>query len=123
MKIARAVAAAIPALVLCVTASQAQRTSSCPITSIAIDKPTMRPGAGGYLHLTGILRHSCPVPIGVQLKWTTYDSSGAVVFSVDFWPASIRNIPPNTDYAFDIPQKPPVTPSRFTVSAIATTIW
>jgi len=76
-----------------------------------------------YAKLTGIVRHSCSFAVGVQLKWTAYNSDGTVAFSQDFWPASTTNIPPNTDYPFEMMNTAPRGKWRYTVEAIGVDQW
>lgn len=56
-------------------------------------------------HMKGVavLTNRCSEPVGVQIKVTAYDKSGAPVATRDLWPASINNIPPG-DYTFSLDQ-------------------
>jgi hypothetical protein len=48
-----------------------------------------------------VLTNRCAEPVGVQLKVTGYDKTGAPVATRDLWPASVSNIPPG-DYTFSL---------------------
>lgn len=48
-----------------------------------------------------VLTNGCAEAVGVQLKITGYDKTGAPVASHDLWPASIANIRPG-DYTFSL---------------------
>lgn len=73
--------------------------------------------------LTGIVTNHCTSAVGVQLKWTAYNSDGTIAFSNDFWPASTTNIPPNTNYAFEMMDTAPRGRWTYTVEPIATSVW
>lgn len=48
-----------------------------------------------------VLNNGCAEPVGVQVKITAPDASGAPVAARDLWPASVSNIPPG-DYTFSL---------------------
>ena len=73
--------------------------------------------------LTGIVTSHCASAVGVQLKWTAFNTDGTVAFSSDFWPASTTNIPPNTDYAFEMMDSAPRGKWTYRVEPIKVTIW
>ena len=50
-----------------------------------------------------VLTNNCAEAVGVQIKITGFDSTGAPVATRDLWPASVRNIPPG-DYTFSLDQ-------------------
>ena len=50
-----------------------------------------------------VLTNRCSEPIGVQVKITGYDKTGAPVATRELWPASVRNIPPG-DFTFSLNQ-------------------
>lgn len=55
----------------------------------------------GRIVLTAtVINNSATSACGVQLKASTYDKSGAVLDTSDFWPASIRNISPGASENF-----------------------
>lgn len=72
----------------------------CPDPMVVVSKVTVYYERLGP-RVTGIVRHSCRQAVGIELKWTMYETDGSVIFSDEWWPASAFNIPPNTDYAFD----------------------
>jgi hypothetical protein len=53
-----------------------------------------------FLILSSTVSNKGQIACGVQLKASIFDASGAVLDTRDFWPASIRNIPPGADEAF-----------------------
>lgn len=117
------VAGGVAVLIASNASGQRPAAASCPLSSVTVSKPTMRADKFGSVHLTAIVAHTCAQPVGVQLKWTTYAADGSVLFSFDFWPASINNIAPNHDFPIDIPEDQVGTPVRFTVEPIAIHVW
>jgi hypothetical protein len=73
--------------------------------------------------LTGIVMSHCAAASGVQLKWTAFNSDGTVAFSNDFWPASTTNIPPHTNYAFEMMNSAPRGKWTYRVEPISVQIW
>jgi hypothetical protein len=59
----------------------------------------------------------------VELKWTAFNADGTVAFSSEFWPASTTNIPPHTDYAFEMMNAAPRGKWTYQVSPISTSVW
>lgn len=57
-------------------------------------------------HMEGVavLNNQCKESIGVEVKVTSFDLSGAPVSTAEFWPASIRNIEPGA-YVFSMDNK------------------
>lgn len=51
---------------------------------------------GNYYTLAYSISHSCSQPTGIQLQVTGYSKGGTVLFSSEFWPGGVKNIPPNT---------------------------
>jgi hypothetical protein len=76
-----------------------------------------------YAKLTGVVTNHCTVAVGVQLKWTAFNSDGTVAFSEDFWPASTTNIPPGTDYPFEMMDAAPRGKWTYKVEPIALNRW
>lgn len=56
-----------------------------------------------YMKGVAMLTNRCSEPIGVQVKMTAYDRTGAPVATRELWPAGTRNIPPG-DYTFSLDQ-------------------
>ena len=73
--------------------------------------------------LTGIITSHCKYAAGVQLKWTAFNSDGSVAFSDDFWPASTTNIPPGTEYPFEMMNESPRGKWTYTVQPISVSVW
>ncbi|MBT8621504.1 hypothetical protein [Polynucleobacter paneuropaeus] len=78
---------------------------------------------GDWTYITGILRHSCSMATGVQLKWTAFYSDNNVAWSLNFWPNSTSNIPPNVDFPFEGMNSSRMAPSSNTISVIETRPW
>jgi hypothetical protein len=78
---------------------------------------------GDWTYITGILRHSCSMAVGVELKWTAFYSDNNVAWSRNFWPNSISNIPPNVDFPFEGMNSSRIPPSSNTISVIETRPW
>jgi hypothetical protein len=73
--------------------------------------------------LTGIITSHCASASGIQLKWTAFNSDGTVAFSNDFWPASTTNIPPHTNYAFEMMNSAPRGKWTYRVEPISVRVW
>lgn len=73
--------------------------------------------------LTGIITSHCATSAGVQLKWTAFNADGSVAFSSDFWPAKTTNIPPRSDYPFEMIESAPRGKWTFNVEPIKVTSW
>lgn len=73
--------------------------------------------------LTGIIKSNCASAVGVQLKWTAFNSDGTVAFSSDFWPASTTNIPPHSDYAFEMMEAAPRGKWTYQVEPVSVNVW
>lgn len=73
--------------------------------------------------LTGIVTSRCASAAGVELKWTAFNSDGSVAFSNDFWPASTTNIPPNSDYSFEMMDTAPRGKWTYRVEPIKVNVW
>lgn len=76
-----------------------------------------------HARLTGTVRHSCPVAIGVELKWTAYNADGSVAFSNTFFPAHTTNIPPNTAYPFETINSAPRGKWQYNVEPVRVYSW
>jgi hypothetical protein len=73
--------------------------------------------------LTGVVTNHCASSAGIRLKWTAYNSDGTVAFSNDFWPASTSNIPPHSDYSFEMMDTAPRGKWTYTVQPVSVDIW
>lgn len=71
-----------------------------------------------------VLNNSCSTPVGVQLKLTGYDKDDAPVATVEYWPASIRNLAPG-DYVSSAPRQfhYDARIARFELQVIDTRKW
>jgi hypothetical protein len=83
--------------------------AECNVSDIAIksmkagfvDECTRTPCI--YMKGVAVLTSNCAESVGVQVKITGYDGSGAPLATRELWPASIRNISPG-DYTFSLDQ-------------------
>lgn len=73
--------------------------------------------------LTGVITSRCASAAGIQLKWTAFNSDGTVAFSSDFWPASTTNIPPHSDYPFEMMSAAPRGRWTYRVEPISVNVW
>lgn len=94
---------------------------SCRTSDITVDKLGARVDYG-YTHFVGRVRNGCNQAVGVQLKLTAYGSSGDILTVDDFWPASINNIPANSDFPFETLDRIGGVKS-FTVNVIDVKTW
>jgi hypothetical protein len=95
---------------------------SCTADNFSLTKTKVRTEYD-YATLTGIVTNHCTSAVGVQLKWTAFNSDGTIAFSEDFWPASTTNIPPQTDYAFEMMASAPRGRWTYTVEPISINVW
>lgn len=102
--------------------SQTHTSAACNADDFSLSKVK---GSTEYeeAKLTGILTNHCASAVGVQLKWTAFNSDGTVAFSNDFWPASTTNIPPNTDYPFEMMNSAPRGKWTYRVEPIKVNTW
>ncbi|QLG94784.1 hypothetical protein HZF02_23830 [Pseudomonas yamanorum] len=63
-----------------------------------------------YLQGAAMLENKCAEPVGVQVQIVGYDKAGTAVATNEFWPASVRNIPPG-NYSFSLDQHLKYDPS------------
>lgn len=94
----------------------------CSTSGVWLDNTAMTESSG-YVHLTGIVHHSCQKALGVELKWTVYNGDGTVAFSQEFWPAHSTNIAPDAPYPFETLNRAPASRSRFEVTPVRVSTW
>lgn len=77
-----------------------------------------------YMQGVAVLENRCDLAVGVQLQITGYEKSGSPVVTNEFWPASIRNIPPGS-YTFSLNQSLQYEPSitHFDIKIIDVKKW
>jgi hypothetical protein len=66
--------------------------------------------------VVGEILNTCSEPTGVQLQFTFRDDDGKVIEVKEMWPASTRNIAPNTSYPFSFPVAITGRPTRNSVA-------
>lgn len=54
------------------------------------------------IKIVGEFLNRCAEPTGVELAFTFRNSEGKVVGVEELWPASTRNVEPNTTYPFEL---------------------
>jgi hypothetical protein len=100
-----------------------ERTPTCDGSQFELSNLTMD-RSSGYLTLRGVIRHSCSMALGPQMKWTAYNKDGTVGFTTDFWPAGTVNIQPLTDYPFEtVHQASPQIVDRLDVTLVGAHLW
>lgn len=65
----------------------------CPPESFEVKNTKFRREYDNIV-MTATIVNKSTAECGVQLKASTYDKASAVVDTSNFWPASVRNIPP-----------------------------
>lgn len=81
-------------------ASHAQPT--CGPSMIKIEKLKVINEGTVTTSIIGVLKNGCSTAVGPQIKFVFYDRSGEILRVEDMWPASINNIPPQSDFPFQI---------------------
>lgn len=94
----------------------------CTVSDIGVDKLNARRQYENYIKITGRLTNNCAQATGVQVKVTSYDKAGNILGASDIWPASVSNIPGNSEYPFEWLDDLPGF-ARFEVSVIAVHPW
>lgn len=54
----------------------------------------------GNMQIIGELKNNHSIAVGVELQATAYDKQGRIIDVIEFWPASIRNIPAGDVYPY-----------------------
>jgi hypothetical protein len=78
--------------------------AGCSVSDIQIKQATLihRGSKGQFPTIVGELYNGCSEATGVQLHTTLLDKAGQVISARTEWPASTRNIPPRSLYAFEL---------------------
>lgn len=100
----------------------ASATHACTAADFSLSK-TKATTEYDVARLTGIITSHCASAVGVQLKWTAFNADGTVAFSTDFWPASTTNIPPRSEYPFEMMDTAPRGRWTYRVEPINVTVW
>lgn len=111
---------AIPFILIASTAGLA-----CSPSDIQVKQASwVRKGSGQqFLRVVGEIVNHCADATGVQLKAVFRDGSGNVVTTTEFWPASIRNIPAGSAYAFEQPADGDRPVTALELNVIETRRW
>jgi hypothetical protein len=81
-----------------------------------------QPAGYGFTRITGRISNNCAEAKGAQIKITTYNRAGAILSDEDIWPASIHNIPANSEFPFEWLDTKAVF-AKFTVTIISVKSW
>lgn len=73
--------------------------------------------------LTATITNNGSTACGIEVKASTYDKSGAVVETKDFWPASIRNIEPGAGENFQVYIRADSIAKNFDLVPIRAKVW
>ncbi len=76
----------------------------------------------GFTRITGRISNNCAEAKGAQIKITTYNRAGDILSDHDFWPATINNIPANSEFPFEWVHTKVVF-AKFTVTIISVKSW
>lgn len=88
-------------ILLLTSGANAAGRTACSVANIQIKQSDWRRAAAGeYSKIIGEFTNSCSEAIGVQLQFTFRDADGKVVDVHELWPASTRNIEPDSTYPF-----------------------
>lgn len=96
--------------------------AQCKPSDIDIDKVRGRVD-GDYVYVAGRLVNNCASATGVQIKITVYNKAGDILTVRDLWPASINNIPPRSDFPFEIMVPRQAGFANFDTRVIGTRVW
>jgi hypothetical protein len=96
---------------------------ACGLSDITLDQLKARPDGDEYVHIVGRIINNCHTATGVQLKIVLLDRGGNILKVDDLWPASTNNIPPQSDFPFDMMIKSVPSFDRFQVRVTEVRIW
>jgi hypothetical protein len=101
------------------------RAGPCSPSDFVISKLNANSPGYGYVNINGMLTNNCAVAAGAQLKVVFYDKEGNIISSSDSWPASIRNIPPGSDFVFKLITSPAEASGmkKYTVQVQDAKVW
>ena len=77
----------------------------------------------GYVFVTGSVNNVGDSPSGVHLKVTTYGKDGSILNAKDFWPASVKNIPPGKSFPFEYMFEQTGNPKKLNCEVIDSRSW
>jgi len=88
-----------------ILACHATGALACSISDIMVKQASwVRLGSQQqFLNVVGEIYNGCADAIGVHVQAVFRDNAGQVVTETEFWPASTRNIPAHTSFAFEHP--------------------
>jgi hypothetical protein len=76
---------------------------ACQVSDIVVDRLNVVNEGNLTTRILGRVSNNCAKPTGVQLKVVFYGKGRDLLKVVDMWPASVNNIPPHSNFPFDIP--------------------
>ena len=81
-----------------------------------------QPAGYGFTRITGRISNNCAEAKGAQIQIVTYNRAGDILSDDDIWPASINNIPANSEFPFEWLHTK-VAFAKFTVTIISIKSW
>jgi hypothetical protein len=96
--------------------------AECGTSDFTFHELRAQPAGYGFTRITGRISNNCAVAKGAQIKITTYNRAGDILSDNDIWPASINNIPANSEFQFEWLHTKAVF-SKFTVTIISVKSW
>jgi len=75
--------------------------AECGTSDFTFHDLRAQPAGYGFTRITGRISNNCAEAKGAQIKITTYNRAGDILSDNDIWPASINNIPPNSEFPFE----------------------
>jgi len=96
--------------------------AECGTSDFTFHDLRAQPAGYGFTRITGRISNNCAEAKGAQIKITTYNRAGDILSDNDIWPASINNIPPNSEFPFEWLHTKVVF-AKFTVTIISVKSW
>ena len=96
--------------------------SGCKTDNVKISNLTVEE-VNNFIYLRGIIKHTCKGAVGIELKWDSKYKDGNVAFSRKFWPNSVQNIPPNTEFPFETMNPSKISSETNSVGVSSVKAW
>jgi hypothetical protein len=94
----------------------------CRTSDFTFHELGAQPAGYGFTRITGRISNNCAEAKGAQIKITTYNRAGDLISDDNTWPASINNIPANSEFPFEWLHTKAVF-AKFTVTIISVKSW
>lgn len=75
--------------------------SRLSVSNIEILEFHLRPPEYGYTYIVGELKNNHTFALGVKLQAVARDKQGKIIQVLEFWPASVSNIPASSTWPFE----------------------